>query len=72
MKLTIPQVMMLNHAAYVEHENGDLRYQHKKEVEAWLEANTAPDPVVGEFGKPLSELSEAQMDNYLADWKGFG
>jgi hypothetical protein len=72
MKLTIPQVMMLNHAAYIEHENGDLRYAHKKAVEEWHEEHDAPDPVIEGFGKPLSELSDAQMNHYLADWGGFG
>lgn len=71
MSLTIPQVMMLNHAAWLEKENGDIRYEHKKKVDEWVKSNTAPDPVINEFGKTLSELDDRQLATYLTDWSDF-
>jgi hypothetical protein len=72
MKLTLPQVMMLNHAAWVEHENADIRYQHKKKQDAKKEQQAEADPIVGEFGCALSELDGNTLNAYLGDWSGFG
>jgi hypothetical protein len=63
---------MLNHAAWLEHENSEIRYEHNKKVKEWRETHEPDDPLVDQFGRSLSELSSAQMNAYLTDWSGFG
>lgn len=71
MHLTIPQIMMLNHAAHVEYENGQLRYEYNKKVKECEESGIPDDPYIDEFNRPLTEMSDAQMSNYLSDWSKF-
>lgn len=62
---------MLNHAAWTEHENADIRYKHSKDKEG-RESHAPLDPTIDEFGCPLSEMSGAKLNAYLADWSQFG
>lgn len=63
---------MLNHAAWLEQENSEIRYEHNKLVKEWRESSQPEDPIIDQFGKTLSELTPRQMDTYLTDWSGFG
>jgi hypothetical protein len=71
LKLTVPQVVMLNHAAWAEHENGQRRYEAKRK---WEEERDRNDPKLAEYGgRRLSEVMQDQKlaENYLSDWGAF-
>jgi hypothetical protein len=72
MKITLPQVIMLNHAAWLERENADIRYKAKK---AWDEREKIEDPVLEDFGGlKMSEITDddTKLSAYLNDWSRFG
>lgn len=58
-KLTMPQIIMLNHAAWVNKENADRRYEAKKKT-------TPDDPVIQAEEDKLSQMSPAELSMYLA------
>ncbi len=69
MKLTIPQMIMLNHAAWVEYENTQKRFESKRVKKADVAEN---DPFLEEgSSQRMSDLEKdsAAMDRYFA---GFG
>lgn len=71
LKLTVPQITMLNHAAWAEHENSDRRYKAKR---AWEEERDRNDPQLPEYGgRRLSEVMEDEklQEKYLSDWSAF-
>lgn len=71
MKLTLPQLTMMNHAAWASQENSTRRYEAKK---LWDEERDRTDPKLPEYGgKRLSEIKSdpAKMDHYLTVWSGF-
>ena len=62
MRLTMPQSIMLNHAAWVNYERMDKRVKAKGD--ATRHANE--DPIVMN-GKRLAELSSDEMQTYYSD-----
>jgi len=69
--LTLPQLTMLNHAAWADHENGTRRYEAKKK---WEEQRDIDDPVLPDYGgRRLSEVKDNPelLERYLSsDWSG--
>lgn len=71
LKLTVPQVIMLNHAAWAEHENSQRRYEAKRQ---WEEQREIDDPKLPEYGgRRLSEVmaDPTLSESYLSDWRAF-
>lgn len=67
MRMTLPQIIMLNHAAWAEHENAERRYEAKKKAE---EKKNLLDPEIEELGGVrMSELQQnpEAFDAYMAD-----
>lgn len=58
MKLTLPQILMLNHAAWVNYERAKQRSEDKPEGEAAYQ------------GKPLEECNSDEWTAYMKDWAG--
>jgi hypothetical protein len=55
-KMTLPQVIMLNHAAHANSER----------MKSRVDSNTHSEPVDGMFmGKPVEELDENELDMYF-------
>lgn len=68
MKLTLPQMIMLNHAAWVEYENTQKKFEHKKNKAS--ETDPDLDPLIAEGGtKRLSDLEKDPdaLDKYFAE-----
>lgn len=66
--MTLPQIIMLNHASWCESKDTESRMKESKERED-------KDPVLPEMGgKRMSEVmnNDALLGSYLGDWKGFG
>jgi len=64
MCLTLPQIIMLNHASWVNQARSEERFKKKQEAE---KHQTLPnDPVVFR-GKRVSELDS---DEFMAYWSG--
>lgn len=61
---------MYNHAAWINHERSEKKYdlKHKRET-----SSDAKDPVIPETGKRMSELKEdpKMFSDYMSDWRGF-
>jgi hypothetical protein len=71
MKLTLPQIIMLNHAAWADHENSQRRSDAKRK---WEEKRDREDPKLPEYGgKRLSEVMEDPelANQYMSDWSAF-
>jgi hypothetical protein len=68
MRRTVPQVMMLNYAAWREFTNSDIKAKAK-----YAKENDDDDPFLPEMGVTMSELTQNSdlMDSYLSDWSGF-
>jgi hypothetical protein len=62
MSLTLPQIILYNHASHVNHTNAERRYEAKNKKEDKGEEN----PVVLN-GKRADELSGDEMMSYLGD-----
>lgn len=67
-RLTMPQIIMWNHAAWVNQERGDRRYKEKRDHEDNVkESRTNPkkdsDVVVG--GKKMSEMTSEEIAQNL-------
>lgn len=63
MQRTLPQIIMLNHAAWKAQAQGEANYEAKKE---WEKDHKPVEKVnVPEF------TSAAQMNAYMGDWSGF-
>lgn len=60
MRLTMPQIIMLNHAAWVNSERMKSRIHSKK--------NEDDDDQIVYKGKRLSELNSEEMAAYYGDW----
>lgn len=58
-KLTIPQILMLNHAAWVNHENSERKYNAKKPKNV--------DPLVSAEEQRLNEMSPDQLTRYMSE-----
>jgi hypothetical protein len=58
---------MYNHAAYVNHERAERRYDTNKGEDRGKRASSSKDPVVA--GKPISKLNDDELDRYF---RGFG
>jgi len=71
MSLTIPQTIMLNHAASVARINGERLAKAKHDKEG-----PDKDPIIGPSGERLSEMQQPENDEklfaYLRDWSDFG
>jgi hypothetical protein len=67
MKRTIPQIIMLNHAAWREFKNAKIRADAK----ARQERGEDGDPFVPEYGCKLSEIKENPelFQSYMTDWR---
>jgi hypothetical protein len=61
MQLTVPQILMLNHAAWVQNERMKERSNVKVDVVSEQEPNVFN-------GKPVSELSSDEMAFYLGSF----
>lgn len=61
-KLTMPQIIMLNHAAYVNRENADRRYKAKN-----ANNKVTSDPLVAMEESKLDSMSPAELSHYLMD-----
>jgi hypothetical protein len=60
MKLTMPQIIMMNHAAWVNRENSDRRYnakRHKDDIN---------DPVIKQEEEKINGMTPAELSMYLA------
>jgi hypothetical protein len=66
MALTVPQVILLNHAAWVNHENHDRRMKAKESKKKKAANEIEKDPEVLE-GKKMSELEPAELSAYLSN-----
>ena len=70
MSLTLPQLLILNHAAYVNSERRkektDWDAEQKKKADEAQEKLDATDPVVFN-GKRLSELTDRESAQYYSD-----
>lgn len=68
MKLTIPQMIMLNHAAWVEHENTQKKFELKRKKKE--DQDTDEDPILQEgSSQRFSDIENdpAAMDRYFAE-----
>lgn len=67
MRRTVPQVLMLNYAAWREYRNADIKAKSKREHE---NKRDEEDPIIPELGIRASELenSPEKWDAYLTDW----
>lgn len=63
MSLTVPQILMLSHAAKVNHERMQERIEWEREDEEKLKELNKKDPIT-KNGKRMSELG---MDDLLAE-----
>jgi len=78
MHLTLPQLIMLNHAAHIAYINSEKRADARHKEGGTPDATPGPswrdDPVVGNNGERLSEIQkdDTKLFNYLRDWKGMG
>jgi hypothetical protein len=75
MRRTVPQIVMLNHAAWKENEDSELRAQARRAAEDRKRNEDEVDPIIPEMGgKRMSEIqNNGQLLNaYLGDWSGFG
>lgn len=64
--MTMPQIVMLNHAAWVSSKRMDQRMEKKKTQGDAQKAADAKNPVVHK-GKRLSELNSAELQSYYSD-----
>jgi hypothetical protein len=73
MQMTLPQIMILNHAAWVNSQRSDERYKRKREREEKIAAEQKKrdeeDPVVWN-GKRLSEMNSDEWAQYYGDAGG--
>ena len=58
MKLTLPQILMLNHAAWVNYERAKSRHED------------APEEIPTYNGKPLEDCNSDEWTAYMKDWAG--
>lgn len=67
MKRTVPQVLMLNHEAWREYKNADIKAKAKREYE---QKRDEEDPIIPELGIRASELNDSpeKWETYLTDW----
>lgn len=62
MSITVPQMFLLSHAVYVNHERSDRRYKRQANQED-------PEDLVPLYGdKPVSECSSKELLHYYADF----
>lgn len=65
-KLTLPQIIMLNHGAFVNQKRGEERYEKTKKKEDKKKKAEEDDPIV--YGN--KRLSELTSDEYMAYFAG--
>lgn len=68
-KMTLPQIIMLNHFAWVQQERADRKYAHKQEVDG--DDLRFANPIAVN-GKRVKELSDEEMTNYLTSFGDIG
>jgi len=70
MKLTVPQLVLLNHAAWVNRERGQRRFDHKREKEKQQEGQeSTPQVTVQETASPeLAKMDSKQWKMYYKDF----
>jgi hypothetical protein len=66
MKLTVPQIILLNHAAWANHENHERRMKAKETQKKKAGTEIEKDPEVLE-GKKMSELEPEELSAYLSN-----
>lgn len=64
MRMTMPQIIMLNHASSVNYKRMENRSKIKTNKQTTRDIN---DPIVKD-GKRISELSEREKDDYYMKW----
>lgn len=69
MSLTLPQIIMLNHAAWVNQEQGKKRYEAKQRREKKADGKplTMSDIVVD--GKPMDEMTSEEIAQHVTTWE---
>jgi hypothetical protein len=61
--MTVPQMLMLNHASWVNGKRLD-----SKSGSTQQDKGTPEDPYVTEFGKRFSELNADELNHYYRNW----
>jgi hypothetical protein len=72
MRMTLPQIIMMNHAAWVNQERSERRYKVKREMEEQKSASrtspqTAEELVIG--NKKMSEMTSEEIARQLMNWE---
>ena len=60
--MSVPQMLMLNHASWVNGKKLDSKATAK------ASAGIEDDPYIERFNKRFSQLSDKEKDNYYSDW----
>jgi hypothetical protein len=69
MSLTIPQIIMLNHAAHVSHERNEAHWAAKRDTDGAPKAAPGPKTKVPDFANMTSEAIVASANPPAGFWK---
>jgi hypothetical protein len=61
----MPQILMMNHASWVNHQRSEKRSKVKTAENKRAKATEDRDPVIPEVGKRVSEMT---TDEYMRYW----
>lgn len=74
MRRTLPQIIMLNHFAWVEQKRSDARVDARAKYNEDHESQLDKDPIDEKWGKRMSEITSngSLLNAYLMDWGEWG